>query len=75
MSRRINPADENNDGSQGRWVGGLPAEVAGRSASSITFDHQAGCPVQYSGGTHKPTQTSSMTEAAGKPRKPFKLNP
>jgi hypothetical protein len=74
MSRRIKPADQNNDGSEGKWSRGLPSDLPGAARpSTIDYDAQAGCPVDVSGGTYRPNVTGAPPSGAAPGPKPFKL--
>lgn len=74
MSRRIKPADEANDGSEGRWRQGLPTDVVkGPALPMINYDAQAGCPTDNSGGTYAPNVTGAPPPGAAPAPRPFKL--
>lgn len=71
--RRIRPADGANDGSDGRFVRGLPAEFAGPPDDRIDYDSQAGCPSDVAGGTYTGNVTGAPPPGAAPGPKPFKL--
>jgi hypothetical protein len=78
MSRRIRPADENNDGSAGQWSGGLPTSIPGvPPLTTIDYDPAAGDPAagvpsEHTGGSYQSNVNPAPVPAAPAPT-PFKL--
>lgn len=62
-----------NDGANGGWVRGLPADVVGRPDPAIDYDAQSGCPRDVAGGTYVPNVTGAPAPAPAAGRTPFKL--
>jgi len=72
-SRRIKPADANNDGSNGQWSGGLPTSIPGvKPSPQIDYDPQGGAPREHTGGSYQSNVNPAPVPAAPAP-KPFKL--